>query len=121
MWNMFKAGAPLLISAGVVAPFLFPFVFGEEWGRAGIILAWLTPWYILQLVASPVSMALHVSGRVSWAMWLQLAGAIIRIGCVLYASEIHPMVVTEVFAISSLGFYAINIAVLWVAMQRWEE
>src|SRR5690606_34215664 len=56
MWTLFKTGAPPLIAVGVISPFAFPVVFGEEWTRSGWLVAWMIPWFILQFVATPVAM-----------------------------------------------------------------
>lgn len=118
MWRLFQVGAPLLCIAGIVSPFLFPYIFGSEWARAGVIVAWLTPWFILQLVASPVSMVLHVTGNVALSMWLQLGGAIIRIGAVLMAISSLPQFITEIYAISGIAFYTLYIILIFRELRR---
>jgi O-antigen/teichoic acid export membrane protein len=118
MRTLFRAGAPLLLLAGIVSPFAFPYVFGAEWARAGVIVAWLTPMFILQLVASPVSMAPHVVGKVAWAMWLQLAGGILRVGAVACAAWAQPSLIVEVFAISSVLFYVLAILLIQIVIRR---
>lgn len=106
MWALFKTGAPVLLLVGIAAPFAFPILFGAEWTRAGVIVMWLTPMFILQLVASPVSMVLHVTGKLSLAMWLQIAGGIFRISCLVAATHIAPSLLVETLALSGALFYA---------------
>lgn len=113
MMTLFKTGAPPLLLAGAVSPWLFPVVFGPEWTRAGMIVAWLTPMCILQFVASPVSMFLHITGRVVWAMWLQVIGGVVRVGCTAIASWMAPSHLTEVFSVSSAVFYLIYLIVIY--------
>jgi len=117
MLTLFKAGAPPLIIVGVISPWVFPVVFGQEWARAGVIVAWLTPMCILQFVASPVSMILHVTGRVIWAMWLQIVGAIVRVGCVAIAGSAAPSRLIEVFSISGATFYLAYLIVIYVLIR----
>jgi len=81
--RLIQIGVGPIIFFGVIAPILFPFIFGAEWTRSGEIIAWMIPWTILQLLASPLSMVLHVTGRQSWAALLQITGAFLRIGAVL--------------------------------------
>ena len=102
-----------LISVGLLAPWVFVWIFGPEWERAGIIVSWLTPWFILQLIASPVSMVLHVTGNVSLSMWLQVFGAFLRVGVVTFAIYFAPSTITELFAIASALFYAIYIYIIF--------
>jgi O-antigen/teichoic acid export membrane protein len=112
MSRLLLVGMPPLVMFGLLAPFLFPIVFGAEWGRAGIILAWLTPSFVLQFIASPVSMVLHVIENVTLAMWLQLIGVIIRVGSVTLGLFFYPSLVTEIFAISGVFFYALFIVII---------
>src|SRR5690606_30740867 len=67
-----KTGAGPLAFMGIIAPHVFPILFGLEWVRAGEMVAWLTPWFIVQFISSPVSMSLHVSGRQRTALVLQI-------------------------------------------------
>ena len=121
MWNLFKAGTPPLVLAAVACPLLFPLVFGAEWARAGIIVVWLTPMFILQFVASPVSMVLHVIGEMAVAMWLQVAGGVFRVGAVLIAAQLAPAMLTETFAISGAVFYSLMVALVYVNIRRMER
>lgn len=105
MRTLFLLGGPPVLVVGLVSPFMFPIVFGAEWARAGIMVAWLTPMFILQLVASPVSMAPHIMGKVGWAMGLQIAGGIFRVGSVVLAAYLWPHLLVETFAVSSAVFY----------------
>jgi len=112
MWRLLKWGGVPLVAFGVLAPVIFPFVFGSDWGRAGELAAWLTPSFILQLVASPVSMVLHVTGDLRLSAKLQAYGAILRIGSVAIAAATAPQYVAEAFAISSAAYYGLYINVI---------
>lgn len=121
MWTLFKTGAPVLGLAAVASPFLFPLVFGSEWDRAGIIVAWLAPMFILQFVASPVTMVLHVAGRLATAMWLQIVGGVARVGVVIAAASYTPNLITETFAISGAAFYLATIALIYGLIRRMDR
>jgi O-antigen/teichoic acid export membrane protein len=115
MWNLLKTGAPVMVAIGVISPIAFPLVFGEDWARAGWLVAWMTPWFVLQFVASPVSMVMHVVERQGVAMMLQAAGLLIRVGAVFIAGTVANDVVSEIYAVSGAVFYFIYIiAVYWV-------
>lgn len=110
---LIKSGVGPLLFAGFVAPDLFGVVFGEPWRRAGALVAWMTPWFIMQLLSSTVSMALHVTGHQRTALLLQIVGLILRVGAVLGASMVEPKLLSEAYAISGFIFYlAYLIAVL---------
>lgn len=121
MSRLFLVGMPPLVIFGSLAPFLFPIVFGSEWDRAGVIVAWLAPAFVLQFVASPVSMVLHVIDDVMLAMWVQLLGMVIRVGSVTLGLLFFPNLVTEIFAISGVLFYSLFILVILAQLKVLEE
>lgn len=119
MYALFKAGAPPLIAVGVLSPLAFPLLFGPEWERAGWLVAWMTPWFVLQFVSSPVSMILHVTGRQNLAMMLQGAGLVLRLSMVLLAAKLVEDNISEIYAISGAIFYMAYIAVvLFVSREK---
>lgn len=103
--GLLRTGVGPLLFLGLAAPFLFGPLFGADWRRAGTIVAWLTPWFVMQFLASPVSMALHVAARQRLAMLLQLAGLALRCGAVLLAHQLFGAYLTEAYALSGLLFY----------------
>ena len=118
MWVLVRTGAPLLGLAAIACPFLFPLIFGSEWARAGVIVAWLAPMCILQFVAAPVSMVLHVIGKLAAAMWLQIIGGVVRVGAVFAAAHLAPGLITETFAVFSAIFYLGMIALIYVFLSQ---
>lgn len=105
--GLMKTGVGPLLFIGIIAPIAFPIAFGSEWSRAGEIVSWMTPWFIFQFLASPVSMILHITENQKTALLLQLAGMIIRVGLVIAAVCIAKDYVVEAYAISGLLFYLI--------------
>lgn len=110
--TLLKLGSAVLIPIGLLAPLIFSPLFGTEWGRAGEIVLWMTPWHILQFTASPISSVLHVTGHLRTAMLLQFLGAVIRVGGVAIAAAVATGWLSEVYAISGAVFYMIYIAVI---------
>ena len=115
--GLFKAGAGPLLAIGVVSPFAFRYVFGSEWDRAGQLVAWMTPWFILQFLASPISMSLHITGRQRTAMALQMLSLAIRVLAVWLASRSVPSMIGEAFAVSGLIVYAVYVAFVLVVVK----
>ena len=103
--GLIRTGVGPLIFIGGIAPFVFPIAFGAEWTRAGEIVSWMTPWFILQFLTSPVSMILHITENQRVAFVLQVAGLLIRVGMVLVAAYALPRYIVEVYALSGLIFY----------------
>lgn len=106
-------GLPLLAALALVAPWLFSVLFGPEWQRAGVLVQWMTPWFMLQLLSSPLSMILHVTGRQRSAMVLQLVGLLLRSGLVLMVGLEAAEWIGEAYAISGVLFYALYLLVIW--------
>ena len=102
---LMRSGAGPLLFAGFVAPELFALIFGEPWRRAGVLVMWMTPWFIMQFLSVPVSMALHVTGYQRAALMLQLLGLTLRVGAVVGASSLAPAWVSEAYAVSGFIFY----------------
>jgi O-antigen/teichoic acid export membrane protein len=105
---LLKSGGVPIIAAGLLAPMAVPLVFGAEWSRAGVLVGWMTPWFLLQFLVSPISFALHVTGRLGAAMALQVACLVIRFGAVYFAANYQPQLMAEAYALSgavAYGFY----------------
>lgn len=114
MRRLFLIGIGPITLVTLLAPTIFPVVFGGDWARAGVIVVWIAPWMLLQLMVSPVSMGLHVTGRQRVAMLLQGFGLLLRIGMVILAVKMHAVGVVEAFAISGAVFYAVyGVVVSW--------
>lgn len=103
--GLVRTGVGPLIFVGLIAPTVFPFVFGEEWYRAGELISWMTPWFVMQFISVPVSMILHVTNNQNTAVHLQVFGLLLRVGAVLLAFVLSPKLVVESYAISGFVFY----------------
>lgn len=99
------AGVGPLVCIGILAPDLLPLVFGSQWARAGEIVSWMTPWFILQFLASPLSMALHITENQRLAMFNQAWGLILRVGMTTWAAIYLNEYIVEIYSISGLFFY----------------
>jgi len=110
--GLVKCGVGPLIFAGIVAPSLFVIIFGPEWSRAGVLVAWMTPWFVMQFLSSTVSMALHVTGSQRAAMLLQLFGLSFRVGVVYLVSLVNRNFISEAYALSGFVFYFVYFVVV---------
>lgn len=105
--TLLRVGVGPLLFIGVVAPAFFPFVFGANWARAGTLVAWIAPSVAMQFLASPISMALHITGHQVTAAKVQVFGLFMRIGAVLAATTLLPGREAEAFALSGFAFYIV--------------
>jgi O-antigen/teichoic acid export membrane protein len=103
--HLLKTGIGPLIAAGIVSPFVFSFIFGPEWQRAGQLVSWMTPWFVLQFLVVPIAMAMHVTGHQKHALFLQLFGLALRVFAVIAAATWAKDRVGEAYAISGMIFY----------------
>jgi O-antigen/teichoic acid export membrane protein len=117
MRNLFKIAALPMIVLAVLSPVIFPWVFGPQWTRAGEIVLWLAPSYVLQIATSPVVAVLHVTGRLREAMLLQLTGFIVRVGMVFISIKLIPLWSIEIYAFSGVLFFLILYFRLRVVMK----
>jgi O-antigen/teichoic acid export membrane protein len=99
-------GVGPIIAIGILAPLGFGVIFGDGWERAGRLVAWMTPWFVLQFLATPVSMSLHIAGRQRAAMLIQLSALLIRVAAVWLASLLFVESVGEAYAVSGLVVYS---------------
>jgi len=99
------AGVGPLVCIGILAPDLLPLVFGAQWARAGEIVSWMTPWFILQFLSSPLSMALHVTGNQRLAMFNQAWGLVLRVGMTAWAAIYLNEYIVEIYSVSGFLFY----------------
>lgn len=104
---LLRTGVGPLFAAGIVAPVLIPHVFGMEWQGAGDLILWMTPWFVLQFLSSPVSMTVHVLDRQKQMLLLSIFGLALRLGSVGVAYLYWPGSLGEAFAVSSAVFYSV--------------
>ncbi len=106
------AAIPLLVTA-VFGPQIFTFLFGQNWGQAGKFAAWMSPWIFLQFIASPVSIALTITGNQRSSLISQVAFLIIRPTAFLIATHLYSdEFAVIVFCIS--GAFCYGAFLLWL-------
>jgi O-antigen/teichoic acid export membrane protein len=105
--SLTKIGIGPLIFIGFISPVVFPLVFGEEWQRAGELVLWMIPWMVLQFIASPISMCMHVRGWQRSMLVLTVFGLILRIGALYIAYNIDRNSLSEWYIFSGAVFYLI--------------
>lgn len=111
-------GGPLIVLIGLVSPIVFPIAFGPGWERAGEMMIWLAPLFVLQFAFSPVSFVFQVAGRLGAALLLQLAGCVVRIGALVVAIETASGLLVETFAVVGAAFYALALVVVVLYADR---
>ncbi len=118
IWSLAKIGAPPIFFAGASAPFLIPIIFGAEWGRTGILIVWMVPWFFMQFISSPVSMSLHITGYQKVALMLQVTGLLFRSGIVLLAGVYFNSYIVESYALTGFVFYLTYMLVIFLVLKK---
>ena len=113
-----KLGIIPLLLVGIISPFIIPFIFGEEWGRTGILISWMTPWFFMQFITSPISMSLHITNNQRIAMFLQILGLFLRGGTVWVTAHYFNKWIGEIYAISGFIFYSIYLSVVYKIISK---
>lgn len=101
-----KVGIGPLALLGFIAPNLFVLGFGDQWQRSGSLLLWMTPWFCLQLLASPISTVTQTQSKQSAMLLLTSAGCATRLGAVVVANMFFKGTEAIAYAISGAVFYA---------------
>lgn len=110
--GLLKTGVGPLIFVGITSAVAFPFIFGDQWSRAGHLVAWMTPWFIMQFLVSPISMALHVAGHQKTALNIQNIGFALRVIAVWIAAKWFKDGIAEVYALSGFVFYLMYLIIV---------
>jgi O-antigen/teichoic acid export membrane protein len=117
IWRLFILGGFPIAVTGLAGPWTFPIVFGFEWARSGEIAALMVPWMLLQFLAVPVSMSLHVINRTILALILQMAGMLVRVGCVFAALQLNKSLVTAMVSGAAV-FYLVMLCCIILVLRK---
>ncbi len=107
-----SAGVGPLIFFGILAPWVSEPVLGAGWQRAGVLVSWMTPWFIFQFLSSPVSQVLYVTSNQPLALILQVCGLALRLSTVLAVAAIAGHRTAEGYAVSGFVFYLVYLLVV---------
>lgn len=103
--GLLRAGLGPFMTVGILSPMLFALILGADWHRSGVLVSWMTPWFLMQFLASPISMALHVTGHQRHAFLFQLASLAIRVLMVAIAGRAASPMLGEWYAVSGFVVY----------------
>ena len=103
--GLINSGVGPLLFAGIIAPAVFEFLFGYEWRRAGELVSWMTPWFVMQFLSSPISMVMHVTSRQKSMFYIMIIGLIIRLGGTFLLGHFYPTYIGEIYSLTGLLFY----------------
>lgn len=67
-----------LIIVSIFSPYLFEFILGSKWKMVGEVVQFLTPWFVMQALVSPISLVFQVTDCHKEALYIQIFGVFIR-------------------------------------------
>lgn len=105
--DLIKYGVSILILIGVISPFVVQYIFGNDWSYVGILISYMIPWFIFQLLSSPISMIMHIMGKQKEILLLTVFGFFLKIGALYVQYYIEPKYLLENYVISSAIFYSV--------------
>ncbi|WP_417811829.1 lipopolysaccharide biosynthesis protein [Thalassospira alkalitolerans] len=106
--------APLVFLA-FIAPPVFALIFGDEWRRAGELVAWMTPWFILRSMTLPASNVMHVRMLQPQVLTLNTFLLIMVICAMAIANYTAPRYLAETFALTQAASHFISLVVFLIA------
>lgn len=103
------AVGPILFIA-ITANIFLDFFLGEQWGMAGWIMTWMTPWMILLMLVSPISIILQAKDMSHVSLVVNCLGFAMRcVPIAILGWQGLGTYIPEVFAICSALFYLIRL------------
>ncbi len=76
--NVSRIALPPLVLIALTGPYIFSFVFGDQWREAGLVATLLTPWLYTQALGSPVSTVWVVQSNLHHGTVIGCVGFILR-------------------------------------------
>lgn len=110
---------PMIVLMAIVSPWIFSFVFGEEWGRAGLYVRLLAPMFAVRLIAESLTTSFIVSHK----QHLELIFQSILLGgeLIIYCSSYLGNLTIEYFLILISLLYVIVHSSMIVSMYKLSE
>lgn len=104
---------PLFGFVALVGPELFALVFGEEWAKAGLYARYLSPWFSLSLIVSPIITFVLVKEKQRQALFVNTAETAARLG-VLWLGGRYLSADASVLLYGLVGVGVALYSLLWV-------
>lgn len=94
---LFVIVIPLILSLGLISPMIFPYIFGEGWGTAGIFVSILTPMFVIRLVSESLLSSFIVANKQSielkYQSFILLSQVLIYFSTFILKLDIHTFLI----------------------------
>jgi O-antigen/teichoic acid export membrane protein len=105
--RLLLASLAIYLPSALLAPTLFPFVFGSEWDRAGWVFVMLVPMLAAGLVVSPLSRVLIITDRMHWKLAVDLLFLALPCAVLWLASSYGLLVALAAFAATGAAVFGL--------------
>lgn len=103
---------PILLSS-CIAPYVFSWLLGEQWARAGIFAGIISPWVAINFVYSPLSHVFSIMERQKTGLAFEFLHLPLRIGSLWIGARYGSDVISLfLFMLVNLGVYMLKLAYL---------
>ncbi len=102
--STFQIGVGPILFVAILAPMLINMALGTGWEMVGHYIVLMSPWFLVQFVASPISTVMYVVNRQYEFMLVTIFGFIVKVSSVICADLIGSYIV-ETFVVSNVLFY----------------
>jgi len=108
--SMFLVTGPFVLLAALLAPSLFPPIFGEDWAEAGVYVRMLAPMVLAHGMASPITGSLDILQRQDLYLVREVARIVLLSGAVatavlFSAGAVVAILLLSVASVISYAFY----------------
>lgn len=121
--TMLMIGFPVVGILALLAPWLFSFVFGQEWREAGLYLQIFCPMFLLDLVANSIGGSITVLERQDLHAIRETTRLILMCLVVIVASffSFSPLVSMISLSIAGSMGYLIHVLLSWIAIRKYQR
>ena len=87
----------------VAGPWLFTFIFGGDWQKAGVYASWIAAWLYFAIVNRPTVAAIPVLGAQHLLLWYEVASVFLRMGALWFGFAFFESDIWAVALFSLVG------------------
>lgn len=120
--NVFLFGALVIFAIVAVGPYMFSFLFGEEWARSGSFIRILSIMYLSQFVANSVGSTIDVMERQDLHLYREIIRTALILGSLYFAwhTQQSAEVAIGLFSAASTLGYALHLGLSWHSVRKYK-
>lgn len=118
-WLLLAGGLPIL-AGGLLAPWVFPWLFGESWRAAGTVAQLLALMFATQFVVAPLSLTLTILQRQETQLLWDAGRLVLICGCFLlsWILDLSPLAAVWLYGASMAVAYTCLLLISYLVLKR---